>query len=114
MEKNIAIIDIEKYNKLRDFKKSIEAKEVCVLGRVSILHGIVEEWGFITTEKLNAKIIDENKTLVQRNKQLESKILEVIKQNHELSNDIYQSKKIYEQQRINNRRCKTDVILEIS
>lgn len=66
MEKNTVLLDVEKYNELRDFKQKIEEGKTIV---------IVSGWNyynreFITTEKAVEQIAEANKLLQKENEDL--------------------------------------------
>jgi hypothetical protein len=63
MTNNTVTLDLEKYNKLRDFKKSIEAGEVCVIINSNIFTKEMGEWKFYKADKLDKIIVEENKKL---------------------------------------------------
>lgn len=75
MQKDTVLLDVEKYNELRDFKQKIEGGKTIV---------IVSGWKyydkkFITTEKAIELIADANKLLQKENELLQ-------KENKELRN----------------------------
>jgi len=66
MEKDTVLLDVEKYNELRDFKQKIEEGKTLV---------IISGWNFyrkdfITTEKALEEIAAENKLLQKENEEL--------------------------------------------
>jgi hypothetical protein len=66
MEKDTVLLDVEKYNELRDFKQKIEEGKTIV---------IISGWNyyrkdFITTEKALEEIAEANKLLQKENEEL--------------------------------------------
>ena len=63
MQNNTVTIDLEEYNKLRDFKKGIEDGEVCSIISYGLFSNKIEKWKFYNAERLDKIIVEENKNL---------------------------------------------------
>ena len=82
MEKSIVLLDVEKYNELRDFKKEVEESR-----KESKFAVIEERWGGFLTNGYTRKYYTENEAVLDfenRNKQLEAKNKELEAKNKEL------------------------------
>jgi len=63
MQNNIVTIELDKYNKLRDFKKSIESGDVCKINFIKPFTNEQGEWQFFKADKLDKIILEQNKKL---------------------------------------------------
>ena len=63
MQNNTVTIELDKYNKLRDFKKSIESGDVCKINFIKPFTDEQGEWQFFKADKLDKIILEQNKKL---------------------------------------------------
>lgn len=99
MENNTVILDIEEYNKLRDFKKSIEAGEVCLIANINLFSQKMGEWKFYKAEKLDKIIVAENIKLsasLSAEKTRNAKLIEQIQSNKTKTRDELKKMSIWE------------------
>ena len=102
MQNNTVTIELDKYNKLRDFKKSIESGDVCKINFIKPFTDEQGEWQFFKADKLDKIILEQNKKLTialqteQNNKIELLKELEIKVQNIEQSLENFKKYSIWQ------------------
>ncbi len=86
MEKNTVTLDIETYNRLRDFENKMVKNNTCVIRNRGSFGAYETFRGFISTDEALEEISNINEELVKKNIDLGNRIKTLVKESDDLIN----------------------------